>query len=101
MEESSGCLRSEPLLCRNEIISIVAIWAINYHAPLLPMFLVMCIGNSYTQKESTRSVVHVLAAAKKESQAQQVLALSQVPQASSRPSKALPNLPPGAQEITS
>jgi len=37
-------------------------------------------------------VDHVLSAAKKESQTQSVLALSQVPQASSHPPEALPNL---------
>jgi hypothetical protein len=43
---------------------------------------------------------YVLSTTKKESQTQSVLALSQVPQASSHPPKALPDLPSGLEAVT-
>src|SRR5439155_27220756 len=67
--------------------------------PLCHGFQATCTDRMERVNKVLRSVDHVLSAAKKESQTQSVLALSQVPQASSHPPEALPNLPSSAEEI--
>jgi len=85
--------------------NIVTVRPINYHAPLRKFqeprtkFQQSFFGDWFLEFGSWNlllGVDHVLSAAKKESQTQSVLALSQVPQASSHPPEALPDLPSSA-----